>query len=821
MLLFRTCKCFFKVEYATQFQLGRTRETELAVVVFRVGNHALPAAFAIHKALKTELKVENRIGATFGKVYCGVVGGVRRHEFAVMGAPVNLAARLMGSKVNKGILVDEAVREQAGNRYSFNSLPPVQAKGYDKPVPILEPLNAVAGGKKKKYSYPFVGRREDKLAISSVAETMLKDKENSQSSVVFLIGESGIGKSVLAASVVEDIKLKNADGDGHIITSAKSTSSETDQRIPLRYDVISFDSEKIYLEIILTLCKSHCSSYRKVFLSMIRAHCEYDGSLSVGDLSCERSAASRSSSFVGLTLRSMHSVTRRRASGVSSRRLGDGGPGSSHHSNDQAEASRRGSLTSTKSGSSTRNLGPGLRRTSWASSRHLGENLSSNHSGDHQTPGRRRSSLTRTENTPASDRRSSLARTDGTPGGERRPSVANSRHERRPPLSRTLSERPSLSRPSAFRGDEDTSESLDTGSSHVSTALRSLASSPANSLYQSRGGGASRKYLPGGLGINSSSHGISKSNHGEYKHKRTPIPGPEIDGVSSSLHKNDNNSLRQSLHRGPGSKGTPSPLRTNSVRSFRLRTPSSKGSSQRMLDDVSMAETDASGHRNDDTSVPYFEKLCWICEELDYPFEYADIVGSQFLGLESANPVTHVDGHVPTMDELVEFLALAFIHIADFADLSIVVLDDFQWVDAFSWKILRVLCSKNARVLLICSTRSHDKQALRRLSTAFTAEYQLQSQITEVSLGPLDFSDIRELVVSVLEVPGSSVDDDLCTDIFQRTGGLPVFVVQTLENIKRKKTLELVDGVVRWTAEGLKEKVSEISNLSDDSMPAC
>ena len=53
--------------------------------------------------MKQELNVDNRVGATFGKVYCGVVGGLRRHEFAVMGAPVNLAARLMGSKVNKGI----------------------------------------------------------------------------------------------------------------------------------------------------------------------------------------------------------------------------------------------------------------------------------------------------------------------------------------------------------------------------------------------------------------------------------------------------------------------------------------------------------------------------------------------------------------------------------------------------------------------------------------------------------------------------------------------------------------------------------------------
>lgn len=57
-----------------------------------VANNALPAAFAINRCLKDELSVESRIGCTFGKVYCGVVGGIRRHEFAVLGAPCNLVS---------------------------------------------------------------------------------------------------------------------------------------------------------------------------------------------------------------------------------------------------------------------------------------------------------------------------------------------------------------------------------------------------------------------------------------------------------------------------------------------------------------------------------------------------------------------------------------------------------------------------------------------------------------------------------------------------------------------------------------------------------
>lgn len=188
-----------------------------------MSNNGLPAIFAIHRSLKSELGVENRIGATFGKAYCGVVGGVRRHEFAVMGACVNLAARLMASKVNKGILVDEAVSGQADARYTFNSLPPVQAKGYgtasclhlysflfefcdlgltpflssciiDHPVPILEPIEHSTLAKKKKLSsLPFIGRILEKETITQISSIVLSNPKHASVSMVFLVGESGMG----------------------------------------------------------------------------------------------------------------------------------------------------------------------------------------------------------------------------------------------------------------------------------------------------------------------------------------------------------------------------------------------------------------------------------------------------------------------------------------------------------------------------------------------------------------------------------------------------------------------------------------------------
>lgn len=350
--------------------------------------------------------------------------------------------------------------------------------------------------------------------------------------------------------------------------------------------------------------------------------------------------------------------------------------------------------------------------------------------------------------------------------------------------------RPSLVRASALRGDGGVSDNA------------SYALTDTSSLTTRRESISSMRYLPGGLSNSPSMHGQNRSIH---EHKRKPRPGTGFDQLSSSLHRDKAGNQPPLFHRRPSSKGGPTLIpRAQSARYLHSKTQSSKQSDKHLVEDCSIGNID----QQQNESAPYFEKLCWICGQLDYPYEYADIVGSQFLGLENATPISHVDGHVPTMDELVEFLALAFIKISEFADLKIVVLDDFQWVDAFSWKIFRVLCKRGKDMLLICATRSHDKQALRRLSTAFTSETQLDTNMIEISLGPLEFSDIRELVASVLEVDRSSVTDNLCTDIFQQTGGLPVFVLQALENIKRKKNLKLVEGTLEWTEEGLKQKVS-------------
>jgi hypothetical protein len=297
---------------------------------------------------------------------------------------------------------------------------------------------------------------------------------------------------------------------------------------------------------------------------------------------------------------------------------------------------------------------------------------------------------------------------------------------------------------------------------------------------------SSRKFLP-----NSLNRSMHSGDLGPGVRRMSDALG------QSSMHQSSMHHLPVSISRSPGAT-TPIP-KHRSARTVNM--PRSRSALKGVRDDSSVASGEDFGRG----PVPYFEKLCLVCEELDYPYEYADIVGSQFLGLDGASPVTHVDGHVPTMDELIEFLAVALICIADYADISVILIDDFQWVDSYSWKIFRALCKRGKKLLIMCAMRSHDKQALRRLSTAVTQQVGLHS--INVSLGPLDISEIRSLTANMLVYNEKAIPDGLCTDIFQRTGGLPVYVVQLLEDIKRNQTVELEDDILKWNAAGLKEKV--------------
>ncbi|GKY98856.1 hypothetical protein MPSEU_000841600 [Mayamaea pseudoterrestris] len=192
-----------------------------------VSERALPASVLIHNALLVELGVDSRIGCTFGDVYCGPVGGVKRNEYAVMGPSVNLAARLMSLDQNAGILVDIAVRQLASQAYGFNALPPVAAKGYKDPVPIFEPLAALdrSWG---RIEPNFVGRTPELTKLVKIAREMASAKQ-APPRIVMVSASSGLGKSTFLTHSIEHIRRAGVRGR---ILVAKNVGSESHALIP-------------------------------------------------------------------------------------------------------------------------------------------------------------------------------------------------------------------------------------------------------------------------------------------------------------------------------------------------------------------------------------------------------------------------------------------------------------------------------------------------------------------------------------------------------------------------------------------------------------
>jgi len=192
-----------------------------------IAQRAVPFSLSIHKALEEELRVKSSIGATFGKAYCGVIGGLERHEFAVLGPSVNLSARLMASKDNPGILVDENVRLLTSQIF-FKPLPAVKAKGYDELVPIFEPIQ-IADNKWGQVNKIFVGRANEIKKIMHVANEMVLG--GTVSKFLFLSAISGAGKSALIARTTEHVQSMMMKMNKRAIIS-RNASHDGDSRIP-------------------------------------------------------------------------------------------------------------------------------------------------------------------------------------------------------------------------------------------------------------------------------------------------------------------------------------------------------------------------------------------------------------------------------------------------------------------------------------------------------------------------------------------------------------------------------------------------------------
>lgn len=178
---------------------------------------ALSAALALRQlAPEGDSLGVHAVGISRGLVYAGTVGGEVRHEYSTIGDETNVAARLMGAASGGQILVSSAIYKAASGRVVFKTLPEVAIKGRAEPIPVAEPISFRSTSRQHIKLSALIGRTAELERL----ERHLKAVQGGHPRVVRLEGESGIGKSRLAAEAA-----RRATERGFLVGRGESFSS--------------------------------------------------------------------------------------------------------------------------------------------------------------------------------------------------------------------------------------------------------------------------------------------------------------------------------------------------------------------------------------------------------------------------------------------------------------------------------------------------------------------------------------------------------------------------------------------------------------------
>ncbi|MDP8987184.1 MAG: AAA family ATPase [Actinomycetota bacterium] len=172
------------------------------------GRRAVLAALHLQSRLARS-GLDCSVGVASGRAFCGSVETSLRSDFAVIGDPMNLAARLMQA-AGAGVLCDDETYHLTRGRIRYEPRSVIPAKGKADPVAVWSPL----GPAPQSQQLPAMVGREPELAR---LVGRLDALETGTGALVVIEGEAGMGKSRL---VTEVVRLARARGMNPAVAAA-------------------------------------------------------------------------------------------------------------------------------------------------------------------------------------------------------------------------------------------------------------------------------------------------------------------------------------------------------------------------------------------------------------------------------------------------------------------------------------------------------------------------------------------------------------------------------------------------------------------------
>ncbi len=146
-----------------------------------------------------------QIGVSQGRMWAGAYGSPARCTYGVLGDEVNVAARLMEEARPGQVLVSQRVADAAARRYRFKSLSAVEVRGRKDPIPVSTVLGRQIPRPTTLFTTPLVEREAELAQLEEILESVLAGGGQ----ILRLEGEAGIGKSHLAAELIERALSRN------------------------------------------------------------------------------------------------------------------------------------------------------------------------------------------------------------------------------------------------------------------------------------------------------------------------------------------------------------------------------------------------------------------------------------------------------------------------------------------------------------------------------------------------------------------------------------------------------------------------------------
>ncbi len=196
--------------------------------------YAVLAGLAMQRAIQQyaarleeeqSIHLKLRVGVNTGEVIVATVGDINQHrEYTAMGEAVALASRMETSAELGTVLVSENTFRLAQSRFKWQSLGQISVKGVRHPVSVYRPLDPqpypdqALEMQSGSSGEPLTGRELE----FEVLKKSIENLNGGHGSVVLIIGEKGMGKSLLVSRVRQ-----------HFTRQKKSTPSDVDLQLEL------------------------------------------------------------------------------------------------------------------------------------------------------------------------------------------------------------------------------------------------------------------------------------------------------------------------------------------------------------------------------------------------------------------------------------------------------------------------------------------------------------------------------------------------------------------------------------------------------------